>query len=78
MTIGFTLTDGSKVMKEEVFTGVNRNTDRTVTYEIDGYMVTVIIAVSVIGNNSMNITSVTAIIEKAVPIPPLVQCRIDA
>jgi len=65
-------------MKEEVFTGVNRNTDRTVTYEIDGYMVTVIIAVSVIGNNSMNITSVTAIIEKAVPIPPLVQCRIDA
>jgi len=71
VTMDFTRPDGSKETKTELFTGINRTTDRTVTYEIDGYKVTVIITVTAIGsNNNMNITGATARIEKYMPIEP--------
>jgi len=61
VTMDFILPGGSREAKTEVFTEVNRVTERTTIYEFDGYAVTVLITVNVSGsNNQMNIIGATA------------------
>ena len=61
VTMECILPDGGRATMTELFTGINQTTDRTVTYELGGYKVTVVITVTATGsNNSMNITGATA------------------
>ena len=61
VTLTFTLSDDTQVIKTETFSNINTTTSKDFSYTIDIYDVTVNVTVNVEGeNNHMNIVGVTA------------------
>ena len=61
VTLEFELSDGSTLIKTELFDNIRVTTSELIVYTIGIYDITVRVTVTVVGqNNQMNITDVTA------------------